>query len=172
MAGIWVTSFILLSLNFHLAKTHFAPPSGVLCSSVLMPFSNAKATAKQVASLRATATRCASVSEHLRYQRFFPSASEVRSRTPFSLRTKLSENSIRPALSLPAHKNQESSRPCLHFVHTLFRHRLFLMLARNIPPASSLLASSHISHTRIHFVHNLYTKTRTAANRAYNLHPH
>ena len=33
--------------------------------------SNAKATAKQVASLRATATRCASVSEHLRYQRFF-----------------------------------------------------------------------------------------------------
>ena len=32
--------------------------------------------------------------------------------------------------------------------------------------------TSCIIHTRIHFVHNLYTKTRTAANRAYNLHPH
>ena len=33
--------------------------------------SNAKAAAKQVASVRATATRCAGVSLHLRYLRFF-----------------------------------------------------------------------------------------------------
>ena len=32
--------------------------------------------------------------------------------------------------------------------------------------------TSGIIHTHTHFVHNLYTKTRTAANRAYNLHPH
>ena len=71
--------------------------------------------------------------------------------------------------SRPQKPIQSSPMPLLHSVT---RHRLFFSFGRNMPPASSSLASSHIIHTRIYFVHNLYTKTRTAANRAYNLHPH
>ena len=75
---------------------------------------------------------------------------------------------VRPALfSTTPQKPAALSRPCL----ILIRHRLSISFGRNMPSASSSLASSGISHTRTHFVHNLYTKNRTAENRAPNLHP-
>ena len=42
---------------------------------------------------------------------------------------------------------------------------------RSMPSASSSLASFIISYTCTYFVHNLYTKTKTATNHVSNLHP-
>ena len=42
---------------------------------------------------------------------------------------------------------------------------------RSMPSASSSLASFSISYACAYFVHNLYTKTKTATNRVSNLHP-
>ena len=76
---------------------------------------------------------------------------------------------FRPPRSVffPPAKTEATCRPCL----AELRHRLSISFGRNMPSASSSLASSGISHTRTHFVHNLYTKNRTAENRAPNLHP-
>jgi len=84
--------------------------------------------------------------------------------SPLTLRHKL-----RPPRSVffPPAKTRLRGRPCRHEL----RHRLSVGVGRNMPSASSSLASSGISHTRTYFVHNLYTKNRTAENSAPNLHP-
>jgi len=99
--------------------------------------------------------------------------SPVRSRTPHMPHIRFASfgiSSVRPTLftTTPQKPIQSSPMPLLHSVT---RHRLPFSFGRNMPPASSSLASSHTSHTCIHFVHNLYTKNRTAANNVSNLHP-
>ena len=45
------------------------------------------------------------------------------------------------------------------------------LLGRSMPSASSSLASFIISYACTYFVHNLYTKIKTATNHVSNLHP-
>ena len=111
------------------------------------------------------------------------SAPVLRSRS-FTLRV----NSVRPLCFLHACKNQGHMSPRTSFSRAQWLEPSLTAslsphasqsfgigcsfgFGRSMPSASSSLASFSISYACTYFVHNLYTKTKTATNRVSNLHP-
>ena len=92
------------------------------------------------------------------------------SRTSFSPAHVLN---IRLTTSAPALFSSRLQKPTSQVAHASqsFGIGCSFGFGRSMPSASSSLASFIISYACTYFVHNLYTKTKTATNHVSNLHP-
>ena len=92
----------------------------------------------------------------------------VRSRTPHMPQRASASVPSAPLCFLPARKDQTKRSPMPPLLSGIGCSFGF---GRSMPSASSSLASFIISYACAYFVHNLYTKTKTATNHVSNLHP-